>query len=200
MNHCKSLIAVSVYDMYLEIAEGGLNPDWKLDADKIVSFRDFRLRMSEQMCKYRPQDRLYPGDEKFRKSTKQSKKKRKVDRSSVLGYEVDREDLRVAISSGRLCRNDFDMLKNHLKSATRKENKSRCSVCGKNSYYCCKQCGKQICFMENKKFAGGECFMDLHDFNCFGLCRSDSRVQKDWKEPTPYQRQKHADHINSLLL
>lgn len=200
MNHCKSLITVSVYDMYLECAAGGVDPDWKLDSEKIASFRNFRLRLSEQMCKYRPQDRLYPGDEKFRQSTKQMKKKRKTDGlSGVVGYEVDREDLREAVSCGRLCSNDFDELRKHLKSVTRKDNKSRCFVCGNYSYYCCKNCGKQICFMENKKFTGGGCFMDLHDAECFGLCRSDARVQRDWKEPSPYQRQKHADYIYSLL-
>ena len=199
MNHCKSLIAVSVYDMYLEIVEGGLDPDWKLDSDKIASFRNFRLRLSEQMCKYRPQNRSYPGDDKFRQATQQNKKRRKRGDSASAGYEVDREDLRAAVSSGRLCSGDFEELRTHLTSVERRENKSKCFACGKQSYYRCKQCGKPICFLEKGKFGGGECFMDLHDVKCFGLCRSDARVQKNWKEPSPYQRQKHADYIHSLL-
>ena len=201
MNHCKSMACVSEYEMYLECAEGGLNPDWKLSKDEIVSFRDFRLQQSEQMCKYRPSNLLYPGDGKFRQSTQQKKKRRGQASRSVgaAGYEVSAADLQEAISSGRLCSQDFDELRKHVESVCRKENKSKCAVCGKKTHYCCKLCNMQVCFIAHGSYVGGKCLMDLHDVKCYGLLRADAPVQKNWKEPSPYQRKKQADHINSLL-
>ena len=41
-NHAKALAIVAAYDMYLECAEGVLDPEWKLEKSQIVSFHKYR--------------------------------------------------------------------------------------------------------------------------------------------------------------
>jgi len=74
MLHAKAMAAVIAYDMYKECAEGHLRVgEWKLQ--KPVSFHCFRETLALQMMHYNPQKRMYPGDEKFRVSTQQHKKR-----------------------------------------------------------------------------------------------------------------------------
>eukprot|EP00957_Ditylum_brightwellii_P048006 3645270-Ditylum_brightwellii.AAC.1 len=50
--HGKALVVVIAYDMYLEFAEGGVLPICKLE--QCMAFLEFRVRLSKQMCGYRP--------------------------------------------------------------------------------------------------------------------------------------------------
>jgi len=67
MNHAKCIAIVTAYDMYLETAEGNLNPNWKVAQP--VDFHRFREILGMQMMNYDPRQRRYPGDEKFGVST-----------------------------------------------------------------------------------------------------------------------------------
>ena len=48
--------------MYLECAEGLINPEWKVD--ETVDFHTFRDILSKQMLSYDPKKQNYPGDQK----------------------------------------------------------------------------------------------------------------------------------------
>ena len=61
MCHAKSMAVVVAYDMYLEVAEGNLNPAWKIANP--VSFHRFREKLAIQMLEYDPRQRKYLGDE-----------------------------------------------------------------------------------------------------------------------------------------
>ena len=74
MIHGKAIAVVVAYDMYLEVAEGKLDADWK--DTKPLDFFSFRERLGIQMLQYSPCDRKYPGDENFRAATQQPKKRR----------------------------------------------------------------------------------------------------------------------------
>ena len=60
--------------MYLEVTEGNLRGEWKLDDP--MSFWRFRENLAEGMLKYKPSARKYPGDQKMRPSKQHSKRQR----------------------------------------------------------------------------------------------------------------------------
>ena len=74
MLHATALAIVIAYDMYLEVAEGKLDSDWKLTYP--VDFWTFRDVLSIQMLEYNPKNRNYPGDDWMRVCTKQNKAQR----------------------------------------------------------------------------------------------------------------------------
>jgi hypothetical protein len=80
MLHAKAMAIVVAYDIYLELAEGGVDPDWKLVDDKEkpnpVDFHVFRETLARQMLAYTPKKNKYLGDDKFRSYTKLGKAKR----------------------------------------------------------------------------------------------------------------------------
>ena len=74
MLHDKKIAISVAYSMYIEVAEGNLDPAWKVDSP--LSFWDFRDKLSKQMLEYNPINLLYPGDENMRAVTGMEKKKR----------------------------------------------------------------------------------------------------------------------------
>jgi len=68
---------IVAYNMYIECCEGGLDSEWFVEAKDRMTFRDFRLLLSEQMMTYDPREQLYHGDENFRKVTRLGKRKKK---------------------------------------------------------------------------------------------------------------------------
>ena len=62
--------------MYRECCEGKLDESWFITEKKRLNFEQFRMLLSEQMLKYEPQQNEYPGDDKFRSSTRQHKSRR----------------------------------------------------------------------------------------------------------------------------
>ena len=74
MLHGKSLAVVVAYDLYLEVAEGKLNPAW--GTEEPLDFWTFREKLSEQMLEYSPARKKYPGDAGMRTSTQQSRRQR----------------------------------------------------------------------------------------------------------------------------
>ena len=67
MLHGKGMAVLVAYDMYLEVAEGKLRGEWKLDEP--MDFWRFREILANGMLKYKPSARKYPGDEKMRPLT-----------------------------------------------------------------------------------------------------------------------------------
>ena len=45
-NHAKALVIVAAYNMYLECAEGVLDPKWELEKNQIVSFHKYKDQFS----------------------------------------------------------------------------------------------------------------------------------------------------------
>jgi hypothetical protein len=76
MLHGKAMAIVVAYDIYKELAEGSLDPHWKVD--KPVSFFVFRETLGQQMLQYNPKDVKYLGDAKFRANTITNKSKRSL--------------------------------------------------------------------------------------------------------------------------
>ena len=60
------------YSLYLQCAEGTVDPEWKVTP---VSGPSFWQRMSLQMAQYKCSNLHYPEDEKMRKNTQMNKKK-----------------------------------------------------------------------------------------------------------------------------
>ena len=134
MLHVTSLAIVVAYDIYLEVCEGKLDQDWKVNYP--VDFWTFRDILSIQMLEYEPRNRKYLGDDAMRVCTKQTKKSRThEDESSSLRSgkkrtrgrpsaadlqeaKIGREFVRAKSGRGensRLC-GDLSRLDKHLKS------------------------------------------------------------------------------------
>ena len=124
--------------------------------------------MSGQMLAYNTKDGLLPGDENFRVSTQQHKKRRTKRERSGLKYHdegVTVKNYKVAKYDDvnrRLC-GDLDQFSEHSNSMTRGTNKSACQVCGKPTLWKYRKCdGKYMCVLENKKFEGASCLIRYH--------------------------------------
>jgi hypothetical protein len=76
MLHGKAMAIVVAYDIYLELAEGNVDPAWKLDKKDIVDFYVFRETLARQKLAYTPKACKYLGDDKFRDYTAVAKSKR----------------------------------------------------------------------------------------------------------------------------
>jgi hypothetical protein len=84
--------------MYLECCKGKLNAEWKIE--KPLDFWHFREKLSEQMLGYNPANRVYPGDQNMRVSTKQSTRDRH--NASSTGAHVDAGALLVVLVPRKL--------------------------------------------------------------------------------------------------
>ena len=179
MLHGKSMAVVVAYDTYLEVAEGNLRGEWKLDEPK--DFRKLRENLANGMPKYKPSARYYPGDEKIRPSTQQSRRQRAYRKTRGPGrprnndqeIEAVREDLvtagdleKTARGNGsRICI-DLSQLKKHLGSVENgRKHENTCVVCGDMAYSVCKMCGNKAMhfFPQKGKCSRKDCFVDYHN-------------------------------------
>ena len=215
MLHATALAIVIAYDMYLEVAEGKLNSDWKVTFP--VDFWTFRDVLSLQMLQYNPKDRTYPGDDSMRVCTKQNKSQRKGKKKSRQELEDDDTDIsetaskkgrgRPSVASkqkqkeaqefkrakygrgdnSRLCGN-LSRLDKHIKSVeTSLKHPKACKVCGGDAYSVCNVCGVPLHFIPTKgKHAGKMCFFDYHDDAFFGLARDDTKLSNAKKSDWAY--------------
>ncbi len=144
MLHGKALGLVVAYDMYLEVAEGKLKPEWKLE--ELLDFWRFREQLAKQMLAYKPSNRSYPGNSRMRASTQQSSPqwevitKRGPGRPSRAGEQelaedekeqVTKRDLQVALRGpkARLC-GDISLLKKHVNCVLiGRKHRKVCVVC-----------------------------------------------------------------------
>ena len=81
---------VCAFSMYIECAEGGLDPEWAIHPDKRMTFWAFRDKHATAALLYDPTELKYPGDSFVRAVTVKTKRKRKVPTSLVA---VTQEDL-----------------------------------------------------------------------------------------------------------
>jgi hypothetical protein len=94
-----------------------------------MSFRDFRLRLSEQMLTYDPKDEAYQGDVAFRRVTKLGKRKKwgkltywKGEKGwvSMIGnYKIAKSSRRTRSSPSHLC-GPLDEFEKYAESIKRK--------------------------------------------------------------------------------
>ncbi len=61
----KSMGIIAAHDMYNECCNGLLDALWAIPKKKRMGFMEFRIKLSEQMLKYDPQDNPHAGDDKF---------------------------------------------------------------------------------------------------------------------------------------
>jgi len=142
---------IAAYDMYIECCEGGLDSEWFVEAKDRMTFRDFRLLLSEQMMTYDPRAQLYHGDENFRKVTRLGKRKKKGTVTYWKGEKggVSLENYKIAKTSSRhspsrLC-GPLDDFEKHIASVTRKTHYNNCAACGKRTAWKCGLCKKYMC-------------------------------------------------------
>ena len=70
----EEMAVVLAYDMYLEVAEGKINNDWKMDEP--MDLWRFREKLANSMLQYKPSARKYPGEKRMRPPTQKSLRKR----------------------------------------------------------------------------------------------------------------------------
>ena len=195
MLHAKAMAVVIAYDIYQECAEGNLDESWKVD--KPLSFWHFREKLSEQMLKYRPVDRKYPGDSNLRCATSQNMGKRKnqnmrdsdgpapathghrdeeiapsgLSGSEMFVYKHLKQYVdKLTPSNTRYC-GDLRELERHVAAAaTGFKDGRRCAFCGELTYSKCVICDAPLCFFPLKgKNRGKLCYLHYHDITDFGL-------------------------------
>ena len=221
MLHATSLAICVAYDIYLEIAEGQLDSDWKIRFP--VDFWTFRDVLSIQMLEYDPKNRKYLGDESMRVCTKQKRKDRGkfYESSSATSSKRTRgrpsEQSKQAIAeaaefkrakqgrgeNSRLCGN-LSRLDRHIKSVeTALKHPKACRVCGGDAYSICGVCGVPLHFIPTKgKHIGKMCFFDYHDDAFFGLAREDTKLtnarKSDWTYPSIAKKKGNAKKWSNL--
>ena len=187
MLHCKAMVVVTAYDMYLECAEGKLRREWRVQ--KPMDYFEFRERLSNQMLKYKPQRCEYPGDEYFRTAKRRSyiqRQKARIEDRRTQERPPDDDVQRVTLAQlkeatlgrrlrpSRICLQPRD-LKPHIAQTHRLHNDNRCEVCGVATRYRCTLCDRSLYFFPQRgRQLNKDCFVDFHDESFFGLARCDA--------------------------
>ena len=203
-NHAKALAITVTYDMYLEVAEGKLQPSLKVSDP--VDFFTFRDILSKQMCSYDPKNQKYAGDEKMRivsKMTNKMRQKRKSsdtvkapsDGSGNLTFDQYCDLLR----SRRVC-NDLCRYENHLNCITPHKSPAKCAVCGEMAYKRCNICNAALHNMDTKGIGKGRnCALQWHNEAYLGLCFEDRKLlgvtAKNWKMWSGHKAKENARRI-----
>jgi len=203
------LIAVSVaYDIYCEVGEGKINPDWKVD--KPISRWEFQRKLSMQALTYSPKKLKYPGDEFLRANTSVPRANRVSGPSR--GGSISRTQLQelTQSSTSRGC-GDLDKLSDHVNSIIRLSKGRVCSWCGTKAYQACGLCndsdGKPVAMHVSTRGGNGKflslCFLNYHNDNCIGLAKDDQsklchKRKGDWTEPTKSQKDDNKAHVQQL--
>ncbi len=203
--HALSMAVIASYDMYIECCQGGLDPEWKVDEKSRMSFRDFRLRLLEQMLTYDPKDEAYQGDVAFRWVTKLGKRKKggKVTYWKGAKGGVSIEKYKITKSSTRssplcLC-GPLDEFEKHAENIKRKPHAGDCAVCGKRTYWFCGLCNKRVCL----RTGAVGCHIDLHNDSMFGLTKCDFSELKGgkpdkWRPPNHTEKRRNKSWIDVL--
>lgn len=173
--HAMTIGVIAAYDMYLECSEGLLDAEWKVAKRNIMSFSQFRLRLSEQMLTYDPRNDMYPGDDKFRRSTQVHKARRKSSKdcsAEELFPETGVTIKNLRAAKERICTN-MEQAMNHFEAIKKATNAGACEVCGSSTYWRCVVCKKYMCLFNKRNWTGGKCAFLFHSEKYFGLSRSD---------------------------
>ena len=228
-NHGLALAVVTAYGMYKECVTETLAKEAfgiARDEVKLLSFHDFRDKLSGQGLAYTPLNTIYPGDSAMRAVTRMTsaqqkqaynggKEKRPVGRPKKTRIDdealpvVTPRQLKVAKRhklKSRLC-GDLTAIDHHILSKVTKKHSRKCAFCGEDAYTFCTICPGEpaLHFYPTKGDGKGRgCFMDYHSDACFGLARADLPVllgkrTSDWSPPSANEKKKNAKHINSIL-
>ena len=206
--HMKAIVGVMAYSIYEQCAQGGVDAAWKLD--KYMSHMEFKRVLERQMCEYKAAKLKYPGDAELREATVIPRKRRGPAR---VPHDVDEGVLRVGWDkylaakrpggrvASRLCDNNMDLLKKHLRSFKR-THKAVCNVCGKFTFTRCMVCNLACCFKDSANVSSVSCSMDLHSEKFFGLLRCDrtdifGETASSYKKPTATEVRKNATHMKT---
>jgi hypothetical protein len=228
-NHGLSLAVVTAYGMYKECASEPLAREAfgiENNAD-ILSFHDFRDRLSAQGLGYSPIHRYYPGDAAMRAVTRLSAKQKKVYRKKDDGArQVGRPKKRAGAEENdahvvtptqvkiakrykyksRLC-GDLSAINHHIKSREQMKHEQVCSFCGEPAYTRCMICPEKPAlhfFPAKGPNKEKSCFIDYHDDCCFGLARRDfpvllGKTKKEWSPPSERQKKANGKHIKNIV-
>jgi hypothetical protein len=231
-NHGLSLAVVVAYGMYKECASEplareafGFEPE---DPVEVLSFHDFRDKLSAQGLAYSPIRREYPGDSAMRAVTrlsmsqqkKQFKNKNAVARkpgrpkkdeeqAEKQAHLVTPSQLKLAKRykvKSRLC-GDLNAISHHIKERTQMKHDQVCTYCGEPAYTRCMVCPEKpaLHFFPSKgPNKGKSCFLDYHNDCCFGLARRDFPVllgkrKSEWAPPTENKKKANAKHVRNLV-
>ena len=174
--HAKAIAMSMAYSLYVQCAEGGVDPEWETTP---VSATKFRHRLSSQMVNYKASNLMYPGDDKMRGATQMRKGKRGINETLL----VKCKDIirRVSYSQylhektpwrgkkTRLCANNMHLFKEHMNSM-KKIHKAACQMCGDITYMKCGISNKHICLKSNRaSMSTVSCCVDFHDDQMHGL-------------------------------
>ncbi len=210
IRHAKAIAMSMAYSLYLQCAEGTVNPEWK--GTPVLGPR-FWQKMSLQMVQYKCSKLHYPGDEKMCKNTQMNKKKHgtsdigliecndHIERVSYLLY-LDEKKPRGGKKT-RLGAGNMMLLKHHLNSMKRVHLAS-CQMCGKKTYTECQICKKHVCYKSGKIMSGLSCCIDFHDDLMYGLGFMD-RVElfgvrkSQFKNAYAMEVRKNKIHMKKLM-
>ena len=215
MTHAKALAVVVACDMYLECCTGNLVPAWKTAP---ATFYRFREVLAKQMLSCSPTKREYPGDERMRACTQQSKKNRVASAASVntsfssvtssSDYTTDSgiNSNSLSHASGRLC-GFLDELLEHEKAMKTIDNRGHqvCRCCGKPAYTYCSKCpGNPAIHVRACDGKNNSCFLHYHNTSSFGKWKEDFKYtgtkRKDWTYPDEIELQEHGKQMKRLHL
>jgi hypothetical protein len=195
-NHGKALAVVTAYDMYREVCEGKLEPDWK--EEKLLSFEDFRFKLANAMMDYCPTHQALPGDQLMRAVVTLPKMNRKRSSSSCSDEYPTKQDYqahKVGGKNARLCGN-YSHFAHHVQSRQSLTNPKTCAYCGEPCYNACGVCvdskGKEIPLHWHTGRGGCSartCYVKFHNDLEYGTAKNDWKAaglakKSEWKEPT----------------
>ena len=227
--HVQTLGLVVAYDMYKEVVEEGFAEfgfDSKEEAVKkcMLDFHDFRDQLAMQGLRYNPEDKRYKGDDMMRANTKKRKAslkeggKRGAGRPRKAVTPDGDSDSDVAMTGaqmatlaqlkrqkrpdGRLCGN-LDKYLLHRQNMETMKYKLTCKYCGQFCYTRCKIC--KLAAHDNPQRGdniGYECFLKLHNDQCFGLavvdCKEFGVDNKQWTMPTADEEETNSRHTDDI--
>ena len=205
-NHGLALAIVVAYDMYKECVSEQLAltafeivPEDKLE---VLSFHDFRDKLSDQGLKYKPSNRNYPGDSAMRAVTRMSAKQRKKSKGKQNGGAAARKPgrpkktneagkcdetlhvvtpaqvklaKRYTVTKTRMC-GDLNTVAHHIQEREQMKHDHVCAFCGEPAYTRCTVCPEKPAlhfYPARGPNAGKSCFLDYHNDCYFGLARQD---------------------------
>ena len=212
MRHGKAIAMSMAYQIYLQCAEGGVDPEWKV---RPVSGPMFKHKMSLQMVTYKAKNLRYPGDEKMRGSTQTGKRYRGTNDDGVAIVTLDNNTKRVhydkyldmkmpkeRLKKSRLCSDNMTLLKEHINSMVCKH-KAKCQYCGKLTFMVCTLCGVHVCFKDSTNQTSLSCVLHYHDDDYYGIGMEDRRrlfgvPERDYKKPSAKEISENRTYMQGL--
>jgi hypothetical protein len=202
------LAVVVAYGMYKECAKEplaraafGIAPR-ELEPGDVLSFHDFRDKLSAQGLAYSPVNQNYPGDSAMRAVTRLTVAKQKENQRHDEGArragrpkknmpgratssknknaaaDITPEQLKTAkrnTTKSRLC-GDLRQIDVHIKGRQSLKHEKMCAFCGEPAYTICPEQPALHFYPAKGPNLDKSCFLDYHNDCCFGLAKRDCTV------------------------